>query len=43
MAIVPTLVDRERLGAANALAQGVEQVSSIFGPALAGARRCCSG
>jgi MFS family permease len=37
MAIVPSLVDRERLGAANALAQGVEQVSSIFGPALAGA------
>jgi MFS family permease len=37
MSIIPTLVDRERLGAANALAQGVEQVSSIFGPALAGA------
>lgn len=37
MAIVPSLVDRERLGAANALAQGVEQASSILGPALAGA------
>ncbi len=37
MAIVPTLVDRARLGAANALAQGAEQVSSILGPALAGA------
>src|SRR5215210_4824232 len=37
MAIVPSLVDRERLGAANALAQGVEQISSILGPALAGA------
>src|SRR5215210_6659884 len=36
MAIVPSLVDRERLGAANALAQGVEQISSILGPALAG-------
>ena len=36
MAIVPTLVDRDRLGAANALAQGVEQISSILGPALAG-------
>ncbi len=36
MAIVPTLVDRDRLGAANALTQGAEQASSIFGPALAG-------
>jgi MFS family permease len=36
MSIVPTLVDRERLSAANALTQGAEQVSSIFGPALAG-------
>ena len=36
MAIVPSLVDRERLGAANALAQGVEQASSVLGPALAG-------
>jgi hypothetical protein len=37
MSIVPTLVDRDRLSAANALTQGAEQVSSIFGPALAGA------
>ena len=37
MAIVPTLVDRERLGAANALTQGIEQISGILGPALAGA------
>jgi hypothetical protein len=36
MAILPTLVDRERLGAANAMTQGAEQVSSILGPALAG-------
>jgi Major Facilitator Superfamily len=36
MSIVPTLVDRDRLSAANALTQGAEQVSSIFGPALAG-------
>ena len=36
MSIVPTLVDRDRLGAANALTQGAEQASSIFGPALAG-------
>jgi hypothetical protein len=36
MAILPTLVDRDRLSAANALTQGAEQVSSIFGPALAG-------
>jgi MFS family permease len=36
MSIVPTLVDRDRLNAANALTQGAEQVSSIFGPALAG-------
>ena len=36
MTIVPTLVDRDRLGAANALTHGAEQASSIFGPALAG-------
>jgi MFS family permease len=36
MSIVPTLVDRTRLNAANALSQAAEQVSSIFGPALAG-------
>ena len=37
MSIVPTLVERDRLSAANALTQAAEQVSSIFGPALAGA------
>src|SRR5215217_5359514 len=36
MSIVPTMVDRDRLSAANALTQGAEQASSIFGPALAG-------
>jgi hypothetical protein len=36
MAILPALVDREHLGAANAVTQGAEQVSSILGPALAG-------
>jgi MFS family permease len=36
MAIVPTLVDRDRLSAANALSQGAEQASNIIGPALAG-------
>ncbi|MBA3490811.1 MAG: MFS transporter [Rubrobacteraceae bacterium] len=36
MSIVPSLVDRDRLGAANALTHGTEQASSIFGPALAG-------
>jgi len=36
MAILPSLVDRSRLSAANALTQGAEQVSSILGPALAG-------
>ena len=36
LAILPTMVDRDRLGAANALTQGAEQVSSILGPALAG-------
>ena len=36
MSILPTLVDRDRLSAANALTQGAEQVSSILGPALAG-------
>ena len=37
MPIVPSLVNHERLGAANALVQRVEQGSSILGPALAGA------
>ena len=36
MVIVPALVARDRLGAANAMIQGVEQASSILGPALAG-------
>ncbi len=36
MSIVPTLVDRNRLEAANALAQGAEQITGIFGPVLAG-------
>lgn len=36
MSVVPNLVDRDRLGAANALIQGSEQASGIFGPALAG-------
>lgn len=36
MAIVPSLVDQDRLGAANALNQGAEQLSGVLGPALAG-------
>lgn len=36
MALVPKLVSHDRLGAANALVQGAEQASSVFGPALAG-------
>jgi MFS family permease len=36
MSILPALVDRDRLSAANALTQGAEQISSILGPALAG-------
>lgn len=36
MTAVPALVDRGRLRAANALVQGVEQVSGVLGPALAG-------
>lgn len=36
MSIVPALVTQDRLGAANALIQGAEQVSGILGPALAG-------
>lgn len=36
MSAVPILVDRDRLTAANALSQGVEQISGILGPALAG-------
>ena len=36
MSVTPLLVHRDRLKAANALVQGVEQVSSVLGPALAG-------
>ena len=36
MAVVPAVVGRDRLGAANALIQGAEQASGILGPALAG-------
>lgn len=36
MTAVPAVVGRDRLNAANALSQGVEQVSGILGPALAG-------
>ena len=36
MAVVPTLADKDRLGAANALIQVAEQASGILGPALAG-------
>ena len=43
MAILPALVDRERLAAANAITQGAEQVSSILGPALAGGLLAVAG
>ena len=36
MSVVPTLVDQGRLKAANALTQGVEQISGVLGPASAG-------
>lgn len=36
MTALPTVVDQDRLNAANALSQGVEQVSGIVGPAFAG-------
>ena len=36
MSVTPILVNRDRLNAANALVQGVEQISSVLGPALAG-------
>jgi MFS family permease len=36
MSVVPSLVNKDRLGAATALIQGAEQVSGILGPALAG-------
>ena len=35
MSAVPTVVDRDRLGAANASVQGAEQISGIAGPAIA--------
>lgn len=34
-AVVPALIPRERLGAANALVQGAEQASEVVGPAAA--------
>jgi MFS family permease len=43
MAIVPALVDQDRLGAANAMIQGVEQASGILGPALAGLSLALAG
>lgn len=36
LAVVPALVDKSHLKAANALTQGVEQISGILGPASAG-------
>ena len=36
MSVVPSLVNQDRLGAANALIQGAEKASGILGPALAG-------
>lgn len=36
MSVTPSLVDRDRLKAANALVQSVEQISGVLGPALAG-------
>ncbi|HET7271963.1 MAG TPA: MFS transporter [Rubrobacter sp.] len=35
MSVIPTVVDKAGLGAANALIQGAEQVSGIAGPAIA--------
>ena len=43
MAILPSLVNQDRLGAANALIQGVEQASGILGPALAGSLLALAG
>lgn len=37
MSVVPTVVEKARLGAANALAQGAEQISGIAGPMIAAA------
>ncbi len=35
MSVIPAVVDKDRLGAANALVQGAEQVSGIAGPMIA--------
>jgi MFS family permease len=35
MSVIPTVVDKAGLGAANALMQGAEQISGIAGPAIA--------
>ncbi|MDQ3658639.1 MAG: MFS transporter [Actinomycetota bacterium] len=36
LSVAPTLLDPDRLKAANALTQGVEQISGVLGPASAG-------
>jgi MFS family permease len=43
MTIVPSLVARDRLEAANALVQGSEQLALLVGPALAGVLIAASG
>jgi MFS family permease len=35
LSVVPSVVEKKRLGAANALVQGAEQVGGLIGPALA--------
>jgi MFS family permease len=43
MSAVPAVVDRDRLGAANASVQGAEQISGIAGPAIAASAVALAG
>jgi Major Facilitator Superfamily len=43
MSAVPAVVDRDRLGAANASVQGAEQISGIVGPAIAASAVALAG
>ena len=43
LSVVPSVVEKERLGAANALLQGAEQAAGFVGPALAAAAAASIG
>jgi hypothetical protein len=43
LSVVPSLVEKRKLEAANALVQGAEQISGLVGPALAAAAAAALG